>query len=61
MATTLLTQLKIFYEEDPSDPFNLYALAMEYLKTDTAESGRLFEILLHDHSYYLPTYLSQLV
>ncbi len=56
MTSTLLLQLKQFYEEDPNDPFNLYALAIEYLKSDPLESGRMFETLLVEHSKYLPTY-----
>ncbi len=51
-----LEQLRQFVEDDPSDPFNLYALALEYLKTDRAEAGRLFDQLLTVHELYLPTY-----
>jgi lipoprotein NlpI len=31
---TRLEQLHQFLQEDPADPFNLYALAIEYQKTD---------------------------
>lgn len=51
-----IAQLQKFYEEDPQDPFNVYALALEYLKSDPAKSRSLFEILLQEHSGYLPTY-----
>jgi len=56
MPTERLTQLLKFYEEDPQDPFNIYALALEYLKTDLQQSRRFFEVLLSTHRDYLPTY-----
>ncbi len=51
-----LSQLKQFAEEEPDDPFNHYALALEYLKSDPAESGRIFEALAREQPAYLPTY-----
>jgi tetratricopeptide (TPR) repeat protein len=54
--STRLDTLVQFYKEDPSDPFNLYALAIEYQKTDTAKSLEYFNILLSDHELYVPTY-----
>jgi predicted Zn-dependent protease len=51
-----LSQLKQFALDDPDDPFNLYALALEYLKSNPAESGRLFESLIQRQPQYLPTY-----
>ena len=56
MATERITQLLQFYNEDPHDPFNVYALALEYLKHDRDRSRKLFEELLNDHKDYLPTY-----
>src|SRR5687768_3740379 len=56
MATDRITQLEQFYEEDPLDPFNLYALALEYLKSKPAKSQILFERLLENHPDYLPVY-----
>ena len=56
MKNTLLEELLIFYEEDPNDPFNIYALALESSKSDQAESMRYFEKLLNEHPYYLATY-----
>ena len=41
---------------DPHDPFNLYALALEYLKYDPEKSRELFDMLLNIHKEYLPTY-----
>jgi tetratricopeptide (TPR) repeat protein len=51
-----LQQLLQFYSEDPNDPFNIYALALEFLKTDIKESELFFEKLLNDHEDYVPTY-----
>ena len=56
MPTDRIKQLQQFYEEDPGDPFNLYALALEYLKADPAKSREIFEKLLTHHATYLPTY-----
>jgi tetratricopeptide (TPR) repeat protein len=52
----ILEQLQNFYKEDPNDAFNIYALAIEYLKHDTQKSEELFVNLLLNHSGYLPTY-----
>jgi predicted Zn-dependent protease len=49
-------QLESFIKEDPGDPFNHYALALEYLKTDPARAHEQFEWLLQQHPDYLPTY-----
>ncbi len=51
-----LEQLRQFAEDDPRDPFNLYALALEYLKSDSTEAEKIFDRLLHEHELYLPTY-----
>jgi uncharacterized protein HemY len=56
MSLSRLSLLEQYYREDPNDPFNLYALALEYQKTDTSKSRDLFEKLLTEHSSYLPTY-----
>ncbi len=56
MTKTLLEQLIEFYQEDPQDPFNIYGLAMEYLKTDVGKSIHFFDELLGNHPNYLPTY-----
>lgn len=56
MTTQRITQLQQFYDEDRGDPFNAYALALEYLNHDREKSRRLFEELLSDHKNYLPTY-----
>jgi tetratricopeptide (TPR) repeat protein len=48
--------LEKFIREDPSDPFNYYALALEYLKTNPSKAKLLFEDLLVNHADYLPVY-----
>ena len=56
MKQERLQQLIAFYEEDPTDPFNTYALAMEYLNEDLVEAQKYLEELLEHHPDYLPTY-----
>lgn len=56
MNSPRIDQLKRFLEEDPNDPFNWYALALEYVKTDPQEAVRLFTKLLTEYKSYIPTY-----
>ena len=56
MATERIKQLQQYYAEDPHDPFNIYALALEYLRLEPAKARQLFDILLAHHGEYLPTY-----
>jgi len=54
-----LDRLKIliqFSEEEPSNPFNWYALALEYLSIDSSKTEDLYDKLLNEHEGYLPTY-----
>lgn len=51
-----LEQLLKFLEEDPDDPFNIYALALEYQKLDPEKALVLFNLLLEEHANYVPTY-----
>jgi tetratricopeptide (TPR) repeat protein len=48
--------LKKFLEDDPADPFTLYALALEYVKIDQQKAMDTFRLLVTDHSEYLPSY-----
>ncbi|NMM48090.1 tetratricopeptide repeat protein [Marinigracilibium pacificum] len=48
--------LKSYIKEDSSDPFNYYALALEYLGENSASSKEYFVILLTNFPNYLPTY-----
>jgi predicted Zn-dependent protease len=51
-----LAQLRQFVEEEPSDPFNRYALALELLKINADEARQLFDELVRSFPQYLPTY-----
>lgn len=55
MSTRLDILLK-FYDDDPNDPFNIYALAIEYQKSDLVKARAYFEKLLSEHPHYVPTY-----
>ncbi len=48
--------LEKFMKEDPDDPFNYYALALEYQQTNPSQAKQLFEYLLLNHADYLPVY-----
>jgi len=48
--------LKKFIDEDPADPFNYYALALEYLDSNPSSARELFDQLLIHHPDYLPVY-----
>lgn len=54
--TSRIEQLEQFVKEDPGDPFNLYALGLEYSKTDKFKALQLFKSLIEEHEGYLPTY-----
>lgn len=56
MNTARLDKLKQFTEEEPDDPFNWYALAMEYLKFDRSRALEILNELIRNHPSYLPTY-----
>lgn len=56
MNSDRLKHLQKFTEDDPGDPFNWYALALEYLHSDPAEAMKLFDKLLLEFEDYLPSY-----
>lgn len=56
VAETRLEQLIKFYQEDPTDAFNVYGLALEYHKTNMQKSEEFFDLLLRDFADYLPAY-----
>jgi lipopolysaccharide biosynthesis regulator YciM len=56
MKSDRLKMLEKFMAEEPEDPFNIYALALEYLNSDSTQSGKLFDLLLDKHPDYVPTY-----
>lgn len=52
-------RLKILSElikNEPNEPFNRYALAMEYAGRNTTECLKHLEVLLESFPEYLPTY-----
>jgi tetratricopeptide (TPR) repeat protein len=56
MNNQRIEKLKELIEEDPSDPFLLYGLAMEFAKGLPEKAILTFERLLNDFPDYLPTY-----
>ncbi len=51
-----IEQIKQFTKEEPENPFNWYALALEYREIDPETAESLFNKLLESHKGYLPTY-----
>lgn len=51
-----LALLEQYYTEDPGDPFNIYALALEYRRDHPTKTTTLFNILLERHPTYIPVY-----
>jgi tetratricopeptide (TPR) repeat protein len=51
-----LRLLREFIKEEPENPFNFYALALEIKDFDSLEASRLFDLLLLNHPDYLPVY-----
>jgi tetratricopeptide (TPR) repeat protein len=52
-------RLKILFqylEEEPNEPFNVYAIAMEYINKDIQKAKFYLERLLTEHPDYVPTY-----
>ena len=56
MNNSRIALLKQYLEEEPEEPFNLYALAMEYLGEHPSMALSYFETLLAKHPDYLGTY-----
>lgn len=51
-----LVTLQKYYDEDPSDPFNAYALALELMKHDLERAREMFETVMREHPDYVPAY-----
>jgi len=51
-----IEQLLEFCREEPDEPFNFYALALEYQNSNSKQAGLYFEKLLERFAHYLPTY-----
>ena len=45
-----------FLADEPDNPFNLYALALEYQHVEPEKAALYFDKLLVEHKAYLPTY-----
>jgi hypothetical protein len=56
MKSERIIMLEQFIEDDPSDPFNHYALALELMKTDKVEAKKTFDELMTRHPNYVPSY-----
>ena len=56
MSQTRLEQLYKFLEEDPNDPFTLYAIATELRGADPQKAMEFYEKLLTEHERYVGTY-----
>jgi tetratricopeptide (TPR) repeat protein len=56
MNIARLELLFAFLNEDPHDPFNIYALALELSKTDAAKAMEYYQKLLNEHPSYIPAY-----
>lgn len=56
MSQSRLEQLLDFLEEEPNEPFNIYAIALEYSKQNPEEALIYFERLLDEHPAYVATY-----
>lgn len=48
--------LRAFIIEEPENPFNRYALALEIKEINPYEAADLFDFLLGNHPDYLPVY-----
>ncbi|HAI76414.1 MAG TPA: enzyme of heme biosynthesis [Microscillaceae bacterium] len=56
MEKSRLSLLLDYVQEAPQDPFNWYAIALEYQKIDPQQANFYFEHLLTHFGDYLPTY-----
>lgn len=56
MNRTRLELLRQYTEEEPGDPFNWYALALEEQKHDLARAEEIYRHLLTNFKTYVPTY-----
>ncbi|GAA4296251.1 MULTISPECIES: tetratricopeptide repeat protein [Nibribacter] len=55
-SNSRLAQLLAFYQDDPQDPFTLYAIATEYRAFDVEKARFFYEKLLAEHPDYVGTY-----
>lgn len=48
--------LKDYCAEEPQNPFNFYALALEYRESEKVEAANLFDFVVLNFPTYLPVY-----
>ncbi|SOE19767.1 hypothetical protein SAMN06298216_0270 [Spirosomataceae bacterium TFI 002] len=56
MQVDRLKILENYVSEEPNDPFNHFALALELTKTDLERAVAKYDYLINHFSAYLPTY-----
>jgi tetratricopeptide (TPR) repeat protein len=56
MNTNRLEQLFAFLKDDPKDPFNIYAVALELSKSDGTKAMEYYQTLLNEYPSYVPAY-----
>lgn len=56
MNSDRIKMLEQFIADDPSDPFNHYALALELIKTDRNQAKKIFDRIIREHPDYVPSY-----
>jgi tetratricopeptide (TPR) repeat protein len=48
--------LKTYIQEEPENPFNYYALGLEFKEKDPLEASKMFDYVLEKFPNYLPVY-----
>src|SRR5450432_434988 len=56
MNSERIKMLEQFVAEDPTDPFNQYALALELAKSDKLKAKEIFDQLILSNPDYVPAY-----
>src|ERR1041385_5972742 len=56
MNSVRIKMLEQFIADDPNDPFNYYALALELMKSDKPEAKKIFDQLINSYPEYVPSY-----
>ena len=61
MNSERIRMLEQFVAEDPADPFNRYALALELAKSDKLRAKEIFDQLILANPDYVPAYYQAVV
>jgi tetratricopeptide (TPR) repeat protein len=56
MNSVRIKMLEQFITDDPNDPFNHYALALELMKSDKDQAKKIFDQLISIFPEYVPSY-----